>query len=84
VKNSSEDAALASPQFLVGVVAGLQVPFVCNETNEIGENSLVPICNEFVFTTGSHPTITTAPVSQRSIYKVKRIVYLSDRSNFEP
>ena len=28
---------IASPQFLVAVWAGLQVPFVCSETNELGE-----------------------------------------------
>jgi hypothetical protein len=28
---------IASPQFLIAVRAGLLVPFVCSETNELGE-----------------------------------------------
>ena len=30
-------ALIGSPQFLVAVLAVLQVPFVCSETNELGE-----------------------------------------------
>jgi hypothetical protein len=60
---------LASPQFLVAVRVGLPLPFLCNDTHELGKNSLVPIRTKFISCTGSNPTITTTPVRQRSIYK---------------
>jgi hypothetical protein len=34
---SGHSALLASPQFLAAVRVGLPVPFVCNETHELGE-----------------------------------------------
>jgi hypothetical protein len=33
---SGHSALIASPQFLVAVRVGLPVPFVCNETHELG------------------------------------------------
>jgi hypothetical protein len=54
-------ALIASPQFLVAIRAGLQAPFVCGGTNELGKNSLVPIYTKFISTTGPNPTITTVP-----------------------
>jgi hypothetical protein len=34
---SGHSALIASPQFLVAVRVGLPVPFVCNETHELGK-----------------------------------------------
>ena len=56
-------------QFLVAVLAGLQVPFVCSETHELGEElSWVRTCTKFISTIGWSPTIT-AGFLQTMIYR---------------
>ena len=63
-------ALIVSPQFLVAARKGLPVPFACSETNELGEELVGSyICIKFIYSIGSNPTITTAPVKQRPIYK---------------
>jgi len=75
---------IASPQFLAAVRVGLPVPFVCNETHELGKELVGSyIVTKFISSAGSNSTITTAPVRRRSILKVKRTVGLSDRSDFK-
>jgi hypothetical protein len=54
-------------QFLVAVLAGLQVPFVCSETHELGEE-LVGSYLYQVHPTGWSPTIT-AVFYQTTTYK---------------
>jgi hypothetical protein len=67
----------------MAVRTGPPVPFPCSETNELGENSSVPICTKFISTTNSNPTITAA-FCQTTIYiRVERMVYLLDRPVFE-
>ena len=55
-------------QFLVAVLAGLHVPFVCSETHELGEKLVVRTCTRFISTTGWSPTIT-AVFCQTTTYK---------------
>jgi len=63
-------ALIASPQFLAAVRVGLPVPFVCNETHELGKELVGSyIVTKFISSAGSNSTITTAPVRRRSIYK---------------
>lgn len=46
-------------QFLVATLAGLQVPFVCSETHELGEELVAPRTSiRSISTTGWNPTIT--------------------------
>jgi hypothetical protein len=40
----------------------------CKVAARVVKNSSVPICTKFISTTGSNPTITTAPLRQRSVY----------------
>ena len=60
---------IASPQFLVAVRAGLQVPFVCSETNELGEELVGSYLYQVHLHHDSNSTTPTAPVRQRCIYK---------------
>jgi hypothetical protein len=68
-------------QFLIAVLAGLQVPFLCSETHELGEDSWVRTYTKFISTTGWNPTIT-AGFYQTPIYRGesrgKRLVAAED------
>jgi hypothetical protein len=62
------------------------VPFVCSETNELGEELVGSFLYQVHLHHDSNSTSPTAPVRQRCIYtdiKVKRMVCLLDRSGFE-
>ena len=60
---------IASPQFLLAVRAGLQVPFVCSQTNELGEELVGSYLYQVHLHHDSNSTSPTAPVRQRSTYK---------------
>ena len=76
---------IASPQFLLAVRAGLQMPFVCSQTNELGEE----LVGSYLYPTKFISTTTRIqrlrpPLSGNDPYiKVKRMVCLLDRLGFE-
>jgi hypothetical protein len=47
-------------QSLIAVLAGLQIPFLCSETHELGEEILASIFIKFTYITGWRPTISGA------------------------
>src|SRR5579859_1410029 len=44
-------------QSLIAMLAGLQVPFLCSETHELGRNLWPPISTKSISTTGWKPTV---------------------------
>ena len=77
-------ALIASPQFLVAVRVGLPVTFVCNETHEQGEELLVSYRYQVHLLHWLESNVCGVFQSENDLYiKVKRMVYISDRSDFE-
>ncbi len=80
----SQPLCLRLPNFWWAVRVGLPVPFVCNETHELGEELVGPYRFQFISLTGSNPTFTASFCQTNDLcIKVKRMVYLSDRSDFK-
>ncbi len=75
---------LASPQFLVAVRMRLPVPFVCNETHELGEELVGPYRYQVHLLPWLESNNYGVFLSDNDLcIKVKRMVYLSDRSYFK-
>ena len=75
---------IASPQFLVAVRVGLPVPFVCNETHELGEELVGSYRYQVHLLHWLESNNYGVFLSDNDLYiKVKRMVYLSGRSDFK-
>ena len=75
---------IASPQFLVAVRVGLPVPFVCNETRELGEELVGSYRYQVHLLHWLESNVYGVFLSDNDLYiQVKRMVYLSDRSDFK-
>jgi len=67
---------LASPQFLVAVRVGLPVPFVCNETHELGEKLVGPYRYQVHLLYWLESNVYGVFLSDNDLYiKVKRMAW---------